>query len=713
MIRVIKRDGSETAFSSKKIVSAILAAFNATVKSDKINYSKIALKLSVSISDKIKATNKRKIEISEINEFVEAELLEHYQGVHKAFKSYRQQRDIEREKKSSTFKAIRGILEQTDSKTLLENANKDATVIPTMRDLVAGAASKSMAEHILPTHIMDAHKSGDIHFHDLDYSPAFPSFNCMSVDLANMLKRGFNMSNTEIESPKSILSACSITAQIIAQVASHIYGGTTIDNLDKTLAPYLELTLEKHKKHLISVFEKLGNKVSEQQVLNLAKEASEKDCYDAMQGLEYNVNSLSTSQGQTPFVTFAFGRGTSWAERSIQKSILNVRLAGLGKNGKTPTFPKLVYYTEAGVNLNSQDVNYDIKNLSLECSAKRLYPDYLSVKALEETIGHVCAPMGCRSYLSDFKGKDGKSFSAGRNNLGVVSINLPRIAIESKGDISKFYELLDERLELAFEALQERINRFKGVTAAVAPILYQSGAMGKRLKPTDPIMPLFENGRATISFGYIGIHETVLSLTGKTMFDDPVSYELGLNIVKYMKGFANICKRETGFAYSLYSTPSENLCDRFCRLDREKFGIIENVNDKDYYTNSFHLDVEQKTDPFSKFDYEAPFPMFASGGFISYAEFPDMKDNIQALERVIDYAYHRNPYIGINVPSDECYSCGYTGELSATSKGFVCPNCGESDIKKLAVIRRVCGYLSSNQPNHGKLEEIKRRVKHC
>ncbi|CSC13001.1 anaerobic ribonucleoside-triphosphate reductase [Vibrio cholerae] len=582
-------------------------------------------------------------------------------------------------------------------------------MIPTQRDLLAGIVAKHYAKtRILPRDVVQAHESGDIHYHDLDYAPFFPMFNCMLIDLKGMLTHGFKMGNAEIDTPKSISTATAVTAQIIAQVASHIYGGTTINRIDEVLAPYVTASYEKHLE--------IAREWDIHSPEAFAKARTEKECYDAFQSLEYEVNTLHTANGQTPFVTFGFGLGTSWESRLIQQSILKNRIAGLGKNRKTAVFPKLVFAIKDGLNHKAEDPNYDIKQLALECASKRMYPDILNYDKVVEVTGSFKTPMGCRSFLNPYE-ENGELIHEGRNNLGVVSLNLPRIALQAKGDINKFYALLDDKLKLARRALDTRINRLENVKARVAPILYMEGACGVRLKANDSIADIFKHGRASISLGYIGVHETIMALFGqqKHVYDDVQLREEAVKIIQHLRNAVEQWKKETGYAFSLYGTPSENLCSRFCRIDAKQFGVVEGVTDKGYYTNSFHLDVQKKVNPYDKIDFEMPYPEISSGGFICYGEFPNMQRNVEALENVWDYSYHRVPYYGTNTPIDECYECGFTGEFDCTSKGFVCPRCGNHEPTKVSVTRRVCGYLGSPDArpfNVGKQEEVKRRVKH-
>ncbi|EAS41994.1 anaerobic ribonucleoside-triphosphate reductase [Photobacterium profundum] len=706
---VIKRDGCRVPFNTQRIKEAILGAAQSV---DEVDVEAMSEAYAASVADGVLSQfmSVEEVEIHAIQDAVENHLMVGpHKAVARAYIEYRHDRDIARDKKSLLNNEIRGLIEQSNASLLNENANKDSKVIPTQRDLLAGIVAKHYAkQHLLPRDIVMAHEQGDIHYHDLDYSPFFPMFNCMLIDLDGMLTHGFKMGNAEIDTPKSISTATAVTAQIIAQVASHIYGGTTINRIDEVLAPYVTVSYEKH----LSVAKEWG--IADPEAF--ARSRTDKECYDAFQSLEYEVNTLHTANGQTPFVTFGFGLGTSWESRLIQQSILSNRIAGLGKNRKTAVFPKLVFAIKDGLNHKQDDPNYDIKTLALECASKRMYPDILNYDKVVEITGSFKTPMGCRSFLGTYE-ENGKLIHEGRNNIGVVSLNLPRIALQAEGSEARFYALLDDRLKLARRALETRIARLDGVKARVAPILYMEGACGVRLNADDDVSEIFKNGRASISLGYIGIHETINAIFGTEahVYDDETLRQKAVDIVKYLKSATDKWQAETGYGFSLYSTPSENLCSRFCAIDAKEFGVVKGVTDKGYYTNSFHLDVEKQVNPYDKIDFEMPYPEVTSGGFICYGEYPNIQHNVEALENVWDYSYTRVPYYGTNTPIDECYECGFMGEFDCTSKGFTCPKCGNHEPSKVSVTRRVCGYLGSPDArpfNFGKQEEVKRRVKH-
>ncbi|MBW5764878.1 anaerobic ribonucleoside-triphosphate reductase, partial [Listeria monocytogenes] len=532
--------------------------------------------------------------------------------------------------------------------------------------------------------------------------------NCCLIDIEGMLKKGFTIGNANVESPKSIQTATAQIAQIIANVASSQYGGCSVDRIDEVLSVYARLNFEKHKKDATEWV------VPEKQE-GYAAEKTRKDIYDAMQSLEYEINTLYTSNGQTPFVTLGFGLGEDWFAREIQKAILKVRIGGVGKDKHTAIFPKLVFSIRRGTNLNAEDPNYDIKQLALECSSKRMYPDVLNYDSLVRLTGDFKVPMGCRSFLPAWENENGEHVNAGRNNLGVVTLNIPRIAIQSGGDKERFWEIFHERMKTVKDALLFRLNRVRQARPENAPILYKYGAFGKRLQDGEDVDQLFNKERSTISIGYIGLYEAATVFYGGEWEGDKEAKNFTLDIVKELKAYADNWKDEYGYWFSVYSTPSESLTDRFNRLDKEKYGVIKDITDKDYYQNSFHYDVRKKITPFEKIDFEKDYPEFCSGGFIHYCEYPKMVHNTKALEAVWDYSYDRVAYLGTNTPIDKCYECDFEGEFVPTEEGFKCPSCGNTDPEKADVVKRTCGYLGNPMKRpmvHGRHVEISNRVKH-
>ena len=707
-IKVIKRDGRMVVFDSSKIYEAILKASEAITPITPLIEAKlegIANRIVAEINDRFT----QNIKIYEIQSIVEHELLEANEyTIAQEYINYRTKRDFERSQATDINFTISKLVNK-DQAVVHENANKDSDLYNTQRDLTAGIVGKSVGLKMLPPHVANAHQKGDIHFHDLDYSPYTPMTNCCLIDFKSMLANGFKIGNAEVESPKSIQTATAQISQIIANVASSQYGGCTADRIDEFLAPYAKLN---YKKHLADAKEW----VAEEKREDYARAKTRKDIYDAMQSLEYEINTLFTSNGQTPFTSLGFGLGTSWFEREIQKAILQVRILGLGSEHRTAIFPKLIFTLKRGLNLEPSSPNYDIKQLALECATKRMYPDVLSYDKVIELTGSFKAPMGCRSFLQGWKDENGVEVNSGRMNLGVVTLNLPRIALESKGDQDKFWEIFEERMGIAKDALVYRVERVKEATPANAPILYQYGAFGQRLGKFDNVDQLFKHRRATVSLGYIGLYEVAAVFYGSDWETNLEAKTFTINIVKAMKNACESWSDEYDYHFSVYSTPSESLTDRFCRLDTEKFGVVTDITDKEYYTNSFHYDVRKNPTPFEKLEFEKAYPEAgATGGFIHYCEYPVLQQNPKALEAVWDFAYDRVGYLGTNTPIDKCYKCDFEGDFTPTERGFMCPNCGNTDPKTVDVVKRTCGYLGNPQARpmvKGRHKEISARVKH-
>lgn len=693
---VIKRDGYRMPFASYKL-KYIFSALGLEDQSDELICSVIN-----------KFGGQETVETAEIYDAVIATLKENnFDDEAESFITKHKVREEEWQKQTDPTERLTR-LQKKDPTLVHENANKDSNVFNTQRDLTAGTVGKTLGLRLMPEHVAKAHLRGDIHYHDLDYTPWSPMTNCCLIDFREMLTNGFKIGNAEVESPHSIQTATAQMSQIIANVASSQYGGCSADRVDEVLEPFAMRNYEKHLAESRDYIE------SPEKQVEFAKKRTKKDIYDAMQALEYEINTLFSSQGQTPFTTLGFGLGTSWISREIQKSILKIRIAGLGREKRTAIFPKLVFTLKKGLNLKPGDPNYDIKQLAVECATKRMYPDVLMYDKIVELTGSFKAPMGCRSFLQGWKDNEGNEVNSGRMNLGVVTMNLPRIALESNGDMDLFWEIFNERLDVCHTALKFKVKRVLDAIPENAPILYQYGAFGKRLKPGEDVNELFKNERATVSLGYIGLYEVGTVFYGPNWEHNKEAHDFTLSIVKKLHDACAEWSAQSGYHYSVYSTPSESLTDRFCRLDTEKFGKIKDITDKEYYTNSFHYDVRKHPTPFEKLSFEMDYPKYASGGFIHYCEYPNLRQNPKALEAVWNWAYDKVGYLGTNTPIDHCYKCGFQGEFKATERGFECPTCGNHDPKTCDCVKRTCGYLGNplQRPMvHGRHVEISSRVK--
>ena len=756
-VLVEKRDGRVVDFDPINIISAAKSAFADLDKQVGPEEEKLIRGFADQIEGEITERYNGPAKIEDIQNLVEHALIDaHLYDVARAYTNYRLDKDIQRAKATDVNEAVSRFINQ-DPTLIHENANKDANVYATQRDLLAGAVSKAAAFNMLPPAVANAHMKGDIHFHDADYSPFTAQSNCSLPNFWDMLANGFTLGNAPMASPKSIAIAATQITQIMKDVASSQYGGQTANRADEHLAAYAKKDYEKFLEEARETIpDGMPVEFARRQVENakanepaklhfgsreplpmdtpfhtdvdeleqereiLAKVRTRKSIYDAMQTMEYQINSNRVSNGQTPFVTVGFGLGTDWFAREVQRAILLNRIRGLGKDHHTAIFPKLVFTVRHGVNADPGDPNYDLKQLALECATKRMYPDVVFYENIVKITGSFKAPMGCRSFLQGWINPEtGKDEEDGRMNLGVVSVNVPRIAIESHGSKERFWKLFNERMEVAHQALQFRIMRCKQATPVNAPTLFRFGAFG-RLGASGNVDTLFKNERATVSLGYIGLAEATAVFYGKDWIRDhgwdPQGKEFALSIVKRMSELCKQWSKAEGYHYSVYSTPAESLTDRFNRMDREKFGRIEGVTDHDFYTNSFHYPVWLQPTPMEKLNYEKDFPYFASGGFINYCEYPCLQDNPKALEAVWDYAYNIGiGYLGTNTPIDHCFVCGFQGDFEPTDEGFKCPECGNCDPDKCNVTKRTCGYLGNpvQRPMvHGRHEEISHRVKH-
>lgn len=697
-VQVVKRDGTVTPFYSYKI-NLILNALNA----DEQTSQSVYVTLLDALLNQTTVTTKKIADL-----FVQGLVNANHEELAKVYRDYRQHDEEAFAEATNPQNKLEQLFDR-NSRIVHENANKDSHVFNTQRDLEAGVVSRALGLRMLPGIVAKAHLRGDIHWHDLDYSPVTPETNCCLIDFDEMFKHGFKIGNAWVSSPRSIQTATAQMSQIIANVASLQYGGCSANRIDQLLEPYAKLNYEKHMKDA-------EEWIVPEKREEFAREKTKKDIYDAMQALEYEINTLYSSQGQTPFTTINFGLGTSWIAREIQKAILKIRIKGLGKEHRTAIFPKLTFTIKRGLNLDPEDPNYDIKQLALECSTKRMYPDLLMYDKIKELTGSFKTPMGCRSFLQGWTDPEtGKEVNSGRMNLGVVTVNLPRIALEAHGDKQLFWEIFQEKMNICKIALDYRIKRTKEAKPENAPLLYMYGAFGKRLKKTDSVDEVFKNSRATVSLGYIGLYEVCTTFYGSNWEHNKEAHDFAIAITKAMHDLCAEWEKEEGYHFSLYSTPAESLTDTFCQDDLKKFGRVEDVTDKEYYTNSFHYDVRKHPTPFEKLSFEEAFPKYAAGGFIHYCEYPNLRQNPKALEAVWDWAYDHVGYLGTNTSIDRCFKCGFKGEFEATSRGFKCPQCGNHDPATCDVVKRTCGYLGNPQQRpmvHGRHEEIIHRVKH-
>ncbi|QVI67513.1 anaerobic ribonucleoside-triphosphate reductase [Cellulomonas fengjieae] len=706
---VRKRDGRALPFDAGRIHAALAKAFlevhGAITPLHELTLADLVGRVSAELATRFVD----EVKIYEIQNVVEHTLLEsHEYEVARVYIDYRVERDLARSRSLDINHSI-GQLIGKDQAVVHENANKDSDVFNTQRDLTAGAVSKAIGLRMLPPHVANAHAKGDLHYHDLDYHPYAPMTNCCLIDFRTMLSDGFRIGNAQVDPPRSIQTATAQITQIIANVSSSQYGGCSVNRIDELLAPYAERNFAKH----LADAERWIAEPERRRAY--AEEKTRKDIYDAMQSLEYEINTLFTSNGQTPFTSVGFGLGEGWFEREIQRAILQIRIVGLGRERRTAIFPKLIFTLRRGLNLTEQDPNYDIKQLAVECSTKRMYPDILSYDKIVDLTGSFKVPMGCRSFLQGWADENGDDVVEGRMNLGVVTLNVPRIALETRDDPQAFWALLEERLATVRDAMLYRVQRCKEAVPANAPILYVHGAFGRRLRPDDDVDALFRGGRATVSLGYIGLYEAAAAFYGGAWEQNPEAKEFTLRVLRTLAEHAQAWTDEHGYKFSVYSTPSESLTDRFCRLDKKKFGAVADITDKDYYTNSFHYDVRKSPTPFEKLDFEQDYPRYASGGFIHYCEYPVLQQNPKALEAVWDYAYDRVGYLGTNTPIDHCFECGFSGDFDPTERGFRCPGCGNTDPSSCDVVKRTCGYLGNPQQRpmvHGRHVEISSRVKH-
>lgn len=707
-MKVIKRDGRVVDYDREKIVTAIQKA-NKEVKA-KERASNEDIKLIINYIEEL---DKKRILVEDIQDIIEEKLMELQKyELAKKYIVYRYTRALVR-KQNTTDESILGLIRNENKELAEENSNKNTMLASTQRDYIAGEVSRDLTRRILlPEKITKAHEDGILHFHDADYFIQ-PIFNCCLINIADMLDNGTVMNGKMIESPKSFQVACTITTQIIAAVASNQYGGQSVDL--KHLGKYLRKSHDKFEKELKEQYE---GKLSDDMIEELVQLRLKSELASGVQTIQYQINTLMTTNGQSPFVTLFLHleKDDPYIKENalIIEEVLKQRYQGI-KNEKgvyiTPAFPKLVYVLDEHNCLKGGEYDY-LTKLAVKCSAKRMYPDYISAKKMRENYcGCVFSPMGCRSFLSPWKDEDGNYKWEGRFNQGVVSLNLPQIAIVADGDEEKFWSELNDRLELCYEALMCRHYSLLGTTSDISPIHWQYGAIA-RLQKGEKIDKLLKGGYSTLSLGYIGIYEATKLIKGVS-HTTKEGHDFAIKVMRKLRETTDKWKEKTGLGFALYGTPAESLCYRFARIDKQRFGTIKDVTDKGYYTNSYHVDVREDIDAFEKLSFESEFQNISSGGAISYIEIPNLRNNLKALEEVVKFIYDNIQYAEFNTKSDYCHVCGYDGEIIVNDNNeWECPQCGNKDHNKMNVTRRTCGYLGENFWNEGKTKEIKSRVLH-
>ena len=723
-MRIIKRNGAEVGFDITKIIIAVTKANESVEEVDRMTPVQIQ-RIAESVELQCQKMN-RAPTVEEIQDMVE-----HYIMAHGAFEvakhyiTYRYTRSLVR-KSNTTDDKILSLIECNNEEAKQENSNKNPVVNSTQRDYMAGEVSRDLSERILlPQDIVEAHREGIIHFHDSDYY-AQHMHNCDLVNLEDMLQNGTVITGTLIEKPHSFATACNIATQIVAQVASNQYGGQSISLTH--LAPFVQVSRNKIRASVREEFDAVGVAVTEDQINAIAEKRLREEIRRGVQTIQYQVVTLLTTNGQAPFITvfMYLGEARSQQEKAdlavIIEEMLLQRYQGV-KNEKgvwvTPAFPKLIYVLEED-NIHEDSKYWYLTELAAKCTAKRMVPDYISEKKMLELKvdkngeGHCYPCMGCRSFLTPYVDENGKPKYYGRFNQGVVTVNLPDIALSSGGNIEKFWRIFDERMELCHRALLCRHERLKGTLSDAAPILWQYGACA-RLKKGEPIDKLLFGGYSTISLGYAGLYECVKYMTGKS-HTDPSATPFALEIMNALNAACKKWKAQHNIDFSLYGTPLESTTYKFAKCLQKRFGVVEGITDKGYVTNSYHVHVTEPIDAFKKLEFEAQFQHLSPGGAISYVEVPDMQNNLDAVLEVMKFIYDHIIYAELNTKSDYCQVCGWDGEIEIVEQDgkliWKCPQCGNTDQDKMNVARRTCGYIGTQFWNQGRTQEIKDRVLH-
>lgn len=715
-MKIKKRDGSLVDFNKDKIINAISKA------------GFVASKTKNAIADVVeKMAKKETLTVEKIQDIVETELmLNYYPEVAREYVRYRYKRELIRNTKGALSEVLE-IVNLSNQDVNEENSNKNPVILSTQRDYMAGMVSKELSEKLLfPPDVMKAHKEGIIHVHDMDYAIQ-KMYNCALLDMEDMLQNGTVINGTMIEKPHSFATACNIATQIMAQVASNQYGGQSVSVAH--LAPFVNISRQKIREEFAQELEAIGaGDYSYDDIKRITEKRLKAEITKGVQTMQYQINTLMTSNGQTPFVTlFLYLNEAKSAQEKkdlamVIEEIIRQRYQGV-KNEKgawiAATFPKLIYVLEED-NIRKGTPYYYLTEMCAKCTAKRMQPDYLSEKIMlknkktEDGVGHCYPPMGCRSFLTPYLDENGKAKFYGRFNQGVVSINLVDVGLSAMKDKTTFWKILDERLELCHKALRVRHQNLKGTISNVSPIHWQYGAIA-RLQKGEKIDKLLENGYSTISLGYAGLYECCMAMFGKS-HTDPAVKPFALSVMQHLNDKCAEWKAKEHLGYSVYGTPMETTTYKFAKCLRNRFGVIKEVTDHDYITNSYHVNVREPIDPFTKLQFESEFQLLSPGGAISYIECADMTKNIDAVMAVIQFIYDNIMYAELNTKSDYCQVCGYDGEIKiVTDNGrleWECPNCGNRDKTKMNVTRRTCGYLGSQFWNQGRTEEIRDRFIH-
>ena len=718
--KIIKRNGEEVTFDLDKIINAITKANEEVTKIHQMNQYQI-MAIAEKVADQV-ANSSHAVNVEDIQNMVETGIME-MRGYEVAQKyvRYRFKRELRR-KSNTTDDGILSLLDNINEEVNQENSNKNPVINSTQRDYMAGEVSKDLSKRVLlPNDIIRAHEEGIIHFHDSDYF-AQREHNCDLINLEDMLQNGTVISETLIEKPHSFFTACNVTTQIVAQVASNQYGGQSFTLAH--LAPFVDISRKKLRNNVVKERKAIGESMDDEIIDKITEMRLYDEIKQGIQTIQYQLVTLMTCNGQAPFVTvFMYldevPEGQTRDDLALViEEVLKQRIQGV-KNEKgvwiTPAFPKLIYVLDDD-NITEDSKYWYLTKLAAQCTAKRMVPDYISEKIMKKLKDGNCYPcMGCRSFLTVYHDENDNPKFYGRFNQGVVTLNLVDLACSSGGDMDKFWEIFDERLELCHEALMYRHNRLKGTPSDVAPILWQNGALA-RLKKGETIDELLYNGYSTISLGYAGLCECTRYMTGKS-HTDPEAKPFALKVMQHMNDACNKWRAESNIDFSLYGTPLESTTYKFARCLQERFGMIPGVTDKNYITNSYHIHVTEEIDAFDKLSFEAQFQELSPGGAISYVEVPNMQNNIEAVLAVMKHIYENIMYAELNTKSDYCQCCGYEGEIQIITDEhgkliWECPNCGNQDQAKMNVARRTCGYIGTQFWNQGRTQEIKERVMH-